>query len=127
MCSAVMIGLGFPYTQESCFDAWKLSHMCCSSLLCDRFADFQESRFQALKRTNMGSAYLEGARPANIHEFCFQAAKRSDMDCVQVQVAYLLKITAHISTFRTVKTLFLSMRKSTFLQDGTALIRTFRS
>ena len=59
MCSAVMIGLWFPYTQESCFDAWKRSHMYCSSLLCGRFADSLESRFQASKRSNMGSAVLE--------------------------------------------------------------------
>ena len=54
--------LWFPYTQESCFDAWKRSHMGCSSLLCGRFADSQESRFQALKRSNLGSAVLQGGR-----------------------------------------------------------------
>ncbi len=67
MCSAVMKRLWFPYTQESCFDAWKRSHMGCSSLLCDRFADSQESRFQASKRSNMGSAVLEGGRSPDIH------------------------------------------------------------
>ena len=58
MCSAVMKGLWFPYTQESCFDAWKSSHTGCSSLLCGRFADSQESRFQASKRSSMISAVL---------------------------------------------------------------------
>ena len=82
--------LRFAYTQETCFEAWKRSHMGCYALLCGRLADSQESRFQTSKRTNMVSAVLEGGRPANIHEFCFQAANRSDMDCVQVQVAYLL-------------------------------------
>ena len=54
-----MKGLRFADTQESCFEAWKSSHMGCSALLCGRFADSQESRFQASKRTNMGSALLE--------------------------------------------------------------------
>ena len=76
--------------------------MGCSALLIGRFADSQESRFQASKRTNMGSAVLEGGRPANIHEFCFQVAKRSDMDCVQVQVAYLLKVRNGIFRLRNV-------------------------
>ena len=82
MCSAVMKGLWFPYTHESCFDTWKRSNMGCSSLLCGRFADSQESRFQASKPSNMGSTVLEGGRSADIHEFCFQSAKRSDMDFV---------------------------------------------
>ena len=76
--------------------------MGCSALLYGRFADSQESRFQASKRTNMGSAVLEDGRPANIHEFCFPAAKLSDMDCVQVQVAYLLKVRNGIFRLRNV-------------------------
>ena len=34
MCSAVMKGLRFTDTQESCFEAWKRSHMGYSALLC---------------------------------------------------------------------------------------------
>ncbi len=71
----------FADTQESCFKAWKSSHMGCSALLCGRFADSEESHFQVSKRSNMGSAVLEGGRSADIHEFWFQAAKRSDMEC----------------------------------------------
>ena len=67
MCSAVMKGLWYPYTQESCFDAWKRSHIGCSSFLCGRFADSEESRFQASKSSNIGSAVLESGRCANIH------------------------------------------------------------
>ena len=59
--------------------------MCCSSLLCGRFADSLESRFQASKRSNMGSAVLEGGCSADIQEYCFHAAKRSDMYCVEMQ------------------------------------------
>ena len=59
MCSEVMKGLRFANTQETCFEAWKRSHM--------------------------GSAFLEGGRSAYIHEFCYQTAKRSDMDCVELQ------------------------------------------
>ena len=58
MCSAVMIGLWFPYNHETSFYAWQRSHMGCSSLLYGRFADSQESRFQASKRSNMISAVL---------------------------------------------------------------------
>ena len=58
--------LRFADTQDSCFEAWKSSHMCCSALLCGRFADTQESRFQASKHSNMGSAALEGVHYANI-------------------------------------------------------------
>ena len=56
-------------TRETCFEAWKRSHMGCSTVLCGRFADSQESRFQALKCSNMGSHVLEGVCSANIHEF----------------------------------------------------------
>ena len=41
-----MKGLGFAGTQESCFEAWKRSHMCCAALLCGRFADVQELHFK---------------------------------------------------------------------------------
>ncbi len=44
---AVMKGLRFGETQESCFEAWKLSHMGGVALLCGRFADVQESRIEA--------------------------------------------------------------------------------
>ena len=66
--------LDFSGTLESCFKAWKRSHMCCSALLCGRFDDSQESRFEASKRSNMSSDVLEGGGSADIHEFCFQAA-----------------------------------------------------
>ena len=59
MCTAVMKGLRFAYTEES--------------------------RIQALKRSNMSSAVLEGGRSADILEFCFHAAKRADMYCVEMQ------------------------------------------
>ena len=59
--------------------------MCCSAVLCGRFADSQESRFQTSKLSNMCSAVLESGRSADIHEFCFEDAKRSDMDCVELQ------------------------------------------
>ncbi len=74
----------FADNRETCFEAWKRSHMCSSALLCGRFADSQESCFLALKRSNMGCPVLEGGRSANIHEFCFQAPKRSDMDCLDM-------------------------------------------
>ena len=32
---AVMKGLRFADTQESCFEAWKLLHMDCAALLCN--------------------------------------------------------------------------------------------
>ncbi len=63
--------LRFAYTQESCFEAWKLSHMGCSCLLCGRFVDSEESGFRPSKRSNMGSAVLEGGRSADIQEFSF--------------------------------------------------------
>ena len=59
----------FADTQDSCFEAWKRSHMGYYALLCGRFAESQESRFQALKRSNMGSAVQEVGRSANIHKF----------------------------------------------------------
>ncbi len=82
MGNAVMKGLRFADTQELCFEAWKLSYIACSALLCVQFADSQKWRFLASKRSYMGSAVLEGGRPANIHEFCFQAVKCSDLECV---------------------------------------------
>ena len=65
----------FTDTRETCFEAWKRSHMGYSAVLCGRFADSQESRFQALKRSNMGCAVLEGGRFANIHKFCLKLQK----------------------------------------------------
>ncbi len=59
MCTAVMKGLRFAYTEES--------------------------RIQALKRSNMSSADLEGGCSSDIHEFCFQAAKHSHIDCLELQ------------------------------------------
>ena len=53
---AVMKGLRFAETQESCFEAWKRLHMGCAALLCRRFADAQESCTQAANRSKMGSA-----------------------------------------------------------------------
>ena len=46
MFIAVMSGHRFADVQESCFEAWKRSHMVCAALLCARFADAQESRIQ---------------------------------------------------------------------------------
>ena len=80
-----MKGLRTADTQESCFEAWKRSHMGCFALLCGRFYDSQESRYQASKRSNIGSAVLEVGRSPDTHEFCFQGAKRSNMDSVEVQ------------------------------------------
>ena len=37
----LMKALRFSDTQESCFEAWKSSHMVCSALLCGRLADSQ--------------------------------------------------------------------------------------
>ena len=74
MFSAVMKGLRFVNTQESCFETWKRSYIDGKALQCGRIADSQKSRFQASKRSNMGSTVLEGGRSADIHEFCFQAA-----------------------------------------------------
>ena len=45
-----MKGLRFAHTQESCFEAWKRSHMGCAALLCRRFADAQESCIHAANR-----------------------------------------------------------------------------
>ena len=98
MCSVFVKGLRFADTQDSCFEAWKRSHMGCSALLCGRFADSQESRFQALKRSNMGSALLEGGRSADIHEFCYQTAKRSDMECLEMLIAVMA--FSNLETFR---------------------------
>ena len=72
---AVMIGLRFAYTQETCFEAWKRSHMGCAAL-CGRFADVQELRFKPEKRSDMGSAELQGGLFAEFQEWYFQAAKR---------------------------------------------------
>ena len=106
MGNVVMKGLRFAYTQESCSEAWKRSHMCCSAQLCVRLADFQESRFQASKRSNMGSDVLEVGRSADIRKFPFQAAKRSEMDCVEIQGVYLLTCGmaySGLETFRKLK------------------------
>ncbi len=67
MVNAVMKGLRFGDTQESCFDALKSSHMSCSALQYGRFADSQESRFQVSKSSNIISAALEGAHSGDIH------------------------------------------------------------
>ena len=53
---AVMKGLRFGDTQESCFETWKRSYMGCAALLCGRFADAQESRIQAANRSKIWSA-----------------------------------------------------------------------
>ena len=102
MGNAIMKGLRFADTQELCFEAWKRSYNACSAILCGQFSYSQKSRFLSLKRSLTGSAVLEDGRPANIHEFCFPPAKLSDMDCVQVQVAYLLKVRNGIFRLRNV-------------------------
>ena len=101
MGNAVKKELRFADTQESCFEAWKRSHMGCCALLCCRFDDFQETRVQASKRSNMCSAILEGGGTANINEFCFHAAKRSGMYCVEVQVGLFADSQNCIFTFET--------------------------
>ena len=85
-----MKGLRFADTQESFFEAWKRSHMGCSTLLRGRFADSQKSRFQGSKYSITGSGVLEGGRSTDIHELFFQSLKLSDMDCVELKVHYLL-------------------------------------
>ena len=82
MCSAVMKGLCFPYTQESCFDAWKRSHMGCYvvDLLIPKNRVFRLRNVQIWV-----SAVLEGGRSSDFHEFFFHAAKRSNMYCVEMQ------------------------------------------
>ena len=67
MSIAVMKGLGFARTKESCFKAWKRSDKGCSAQPCGRFADSQKSGFQASKRSIMGSGVLEVGRSADIH------------------------------------------------------------
>ncbi len=85
MCSAVLKGLWFPYTQESCFDAWKRSHMGCSPCYVVDLL-ILKNRFFKLRNVQIWvSAVLEGGRSADIHEFCFHAAKRSDMYCFEMQ------------------------------------------
>ena len=55
MGNVYMKGLRFADTTESCFEAWKRSHMGRAAHLCGRFADAQESRIQAANRSKMGS------------------------------------------------------------------------
>ncbi len=57
-----MKGLRFADTQELCFEAWKLSYIASSALLCGQLVYSQKSRFLALKRSLTGSAVLEGGR-----------------------------------------------------------------
>ena len=97
MSIAVMKGLRFPYTQESCFDVWYSSHMGCSSFLCGRFVDSQESRFRPSKRSNMGSSVLLCSRSADVQEF-FHTAKLSDMSCAELLI--LRMAFAGCETFR---------------------------
>ena len=101
MCIAIIKGLRFADTLESCFEVWKRSHMGCSALLLGQFADSQESLFQASKRSNMGSAVLEDDHSVDIHEFCFKAAERSDMDWSMCKGVYLLIVGMVISGLET--------------------------
>ena len=80
-----MKGLRFADTQYSCFDAWYRLHMCCSALLCGRFADSQIV-FSGFETFKYGKCCPGSLSFANIHEFCFQTAKRSDMDCLEVLI-----------------------------------------
>ncbi len=70
MFGEIIKGLRIVDTRETCFEAWKSSHMGCFALVCGRFADSRKSCFQASKLSNMGSAVLDGGRSADIHEFC---------------------------------------------------------
>ena len=56
---AVMKGLRFADTQESCFEVWKRSYMGFSALLCGLFADCQKWHFQAAKRSDKSSNSLQ--------------------------------------------------------------------
>ena len=61
---AVMKGLRFVDTQESCFEVSKRSYFVCAAVLCGRYSDVQELRFipekrfrNVLCRTARGSIY----------------------------------------------------------------------
>ncbi len=103
MPSAVIKGPPFGDTKEWFFEAWKLSHMGCSALLCCRFVDSQESRFQASKRPNIDSALLEDELSPDIHEFCVRAPQRSDMDGVELDGVYLMILRNGIFRSRNVQ------------------------
>ena len=113
MGTAVMKRLRFADTQESCFEAWKRSHMGCAALICGRFYDAQElrfrlriiqkwavplriffdiiysqeSRFQSSKRSNMGCAALLCGRFADAQESRIQDANRSKMGSAVLKFA----------------------------------------
>ena len=64
---AVMKGLRFVGTKETCFDAWKLSHMGYAALLCGLFGDVQEiflslKNYQIWPVSNWKVAYLRIVR-----------------------------------------------------------------
>ena len=50
--------------------------MCCSALLCLRFAVVQELRFETEKRSGMGCGELQGGLFTDFQEWYSQAAKR---------------------------------------------------
>ena len=60
MVIAFMKGLRFADTQESCFEGWIRSHMCCEALVSSRIAEVQELCFKPEKSSDMGCAELEG-------------------------------------------------------------------
>ncbi len=64
---AVMKGIQFADTQESCFETWKRSHMVCAALLCGRFDDAQKSLIQVWKRLNVGTAVKKILQFADSH------------------------------------------------------------
>ena len=72
MSNAVLKGLRFADTQESCFEAWKSSHLACSAHLCGRFVDSQKSHFQTLGRPYLGRGDPEGGRSADFPNYVFK-------------------------------------------------------
>ena len=86
MSSAVMKGLRFADTQESCFEAWKSSH---SVVLSCYVVDLLIPSNRVFRLRKVQILVVEGGRSVYIHEFCFQAAKLSDMECVELQVPFV--------------------------------------
>ncbi len=85
MCSAVLKGLRYAYTQESFLmlgnvHIWVVPPCNVVELL------ILKNRFFRLRNVQIWvSSVLEVGRSADFHEFCFHAAKRSDMYCDEMQ------------------------------------------
>ena len=54
-----MKGLRIADDHESCFHAWKRSHMCIANLLGGGYNDVQELRFKTENLSNIGNNYLQ--------------------------------------------------------------------